>query len=196
MKRSRAGFSLVEVLVAMTAFAGLGMILVMTLKAAADSQRAIVLRAEEHRIVRRASRTLMDELGYASEDSIVFALAAGQGAQASPTYLSFRQRIELDGAAALGVVHMGEAHEDWSLVYAVEEPVGDGDMRRLVRRVVDETGAIVASEPLARGLRPDGASPPGFSVARSGVLWRVTLTTEGKGNADGVEEVFDVRARN
>lgn len=192
---SRAGFSLIEVAAATVALGSIGYVLAFALKASADSQREIGTRASEHRVLREASRKLLDELATAGEDTIAFVHGAQGGVSVQPT-LRFQERIEDGTTAGFGVVHLGVARPDWTLIYAVEEPVGESDSRRLVRRVEDDGGAVQASQIVARDLRPDEAVPPGFRVVKTGDLWEVTLSTEGRNGRDGIEEVFHVRARN
>lgn len=188
---SRSGFSLVEVAVATLALGSIGYVLSFALKAAADSQREITLRASEHRVVRQASRALLDELSMAGEDTIAFTQAID-----TETNLRFQQRIEDGATATFGLMHLGVPRTGWRVVYAIEEPASEADMRRLVRRVEDDAGVVQASQIVARGLRADDADPPGFRVVKAGDLWEITLSTEGIGNRDGIEEAFHVRARN
>ena len=188
--RSRAGFTLLEVVVATASFATIGYVLLFAVKASTDSQSAIYGSTEQHRMLRRASRSLLDELAMASDDTITVAQSQGTN---SPTTLTFRQRIENGGTAGFGVVHLGVPQEDWSLVYAVEAPSTDGDERRLVRRIVDDAGVTQKSDLVARGLV---AGAEGFRVTQAGDLWEITLTTEGRGNNQGIGETFHVRARN
>lgn len=192
---SRSGFSLIEVAVATLALGSIGYVLSFALKAAADSQREITMRASEHRVVRQASRALLDELSMAGEDTIAFT----QGVQSvvdTETNLRFQQRIEDGATATFGLMHLGVPRTGWSVVYAIEEPASASDTRRLVRRVEDDAGVVQASQIVARGLCADDADPPGFRVIKAGDLWEITLSTEGIGNRDGIEEVFHVRARN
>lgn len=170
------------------AFAAMGYVMLMAVKASTDSQAEIALRAEEHRVVRSASRALIDELSLASDDTITVTNSAGQGT--GTTSLAFRQRIEDDGTAGFGLVHLGVPHADWSLVYAVS---ASGE---LVRQVTDEEGVVQTSAVVTKGLRGAGEDPPGFRVVKAGDLWEITLATEGVGNRNGIEEVFHVRARN
>lgn len=191
----RSGFTLVELAVATLALGSIGYVLTFALKASADSQREITTRASEHRIVRSASRALLDELGSAGEETIVFGKEAHAGAAPTPT-LRFQLRIEEGGEGAFGVTHLGVVRTGWSIVYAIEEPVGASDARRLVRRIESEEGVVQSSQIVARGLCAADAEPPGFLVETSGDLWQVTISTEGVGGRTGVEEVFHVRARN
>jgi hypothetical protein len=190
---ARVGFGLLEVIVATAAFATIGYVLLFAVKASTDSQAAISARADDHRVLRSASRSLVDELALAGDDTITVTTAGGAGAFPE---LSFLQRIENGATAGFGVMHLGVPHADWSRVYAVEEPATDGDERRLVCRIVDDEGVTQRSTVVARGLRPADVEPPGFRVVQAGDLWEITLATEGQGNQDGIEEVFHVRARN
>lgn len=186
--RRRAGFSLLEVTVGTAAFATIGYVLLVAVKASTDSQAAIAQRASENRVVRSASRALIDELALASDDTITVTSSSGGGTGTAS--LAFRQRIEDGGTAGFGLMHLGVPRSDWSLVYAVNE---SGE---LVRRVTDEQGVVQVSGVVASGLRGAGEDPPGFRVVKAGDLWEITLATEGAGNRDGIEEVFHVRARN
>jgi hypothetical protein len=192
---SRSGFSLIEVAAATVALGSIGYVLSFALKAAADSQREITTRASDHRVVRAASRDLLDQLSMAGEDTIAFAQAIPVG-EANETALRFQVRIEEGSVATFGVLHLGVPRTGWSVVYAVEEPSGASDTRRLVQRLEDEAGVQQSSTIVARGLRADDAVPPGFRVVKAGDLWEITLSTEGIGGRSGIEEVFHVRARN
>jgi len=196
MKSSRrAGFTLLEVAVATLALGSIGYVLTFAFKASVDSQREITLRASEHRVVRAASRALLDELASAGDETVVFASGPQDGVVVPPT-LRFQTRIEVDGAADFGLLHLGVPRAGWTFEYAVEEPASSADERRLVRRVVDADGTVQSSQIVVRGVRDQAAEPPGFQVVKTGDLWEVTLSTEAIGTRDGVEEVFHVRARN
>ena len=183
----RAGFSLLEVTVSTATFAIIGYVMLVAVKTSTDAQNAIALRTEEHRVLRRASRTLLDELALASDDTITVT-ASGSGSGTAS--LAFRQRIEEGGTAGFGAVHLGVPHTDWTLVYAVSA-AGE-----LVRRVTDGDGVVQASAVVASGLRAASEDPPGFRVVKAGDLWEITLATEGVGDGNGIEEVFHVHARN
>jgi hypothetical protein len=191
MNGQRGGFTLLELTVGTAALGTIGYVLAFAFKASADSQREIARRANENRVVREASRALLDELAMAGESTITFT----HGGSSEPT-LRFQVRIEDGGSPAFGLRHMGVAHAGWTIVYAVEEPAGATDARRLVRRVEDDTGVVVNSRVVVRNLCADDGDPPGFRVEKAGDLWEVTLSTEGVGDRQGIDEVFHVRARN
>lgn len=198
-RAARAGFTLVEMMVAAAAL----MVVLYTLANAVGlgsrSQRTVMRVATESDTLRRAVASLSSELKLTSDSLITVTTLADANHE-----LGLSLPIEVGGSPAWGVpVHTfgvgTQGMPDWSLCYTVQGvPAGGGEVnRRLLRRILDETGAIQDEEVICEGLRSGSDAPPGFTVVRSGDLWEVTLTTAGyTTNADGRGAVFHVRTRN
>lgn len=186
--RGRAGFTLLETVLASTLFVGIGYVLVMSTRASEQSHKTVSQNVASNNNVREVSQGLRDELRSARLSTITLNQPSGGNAT-----LRFQTAI----AGVGGVVEWGvfdrrispdEANcsqPGWFIQYAVEQ--GGVTPNELVRRVIDDTGATRLMHVMARDVVD-------FTVDNSGDVWGVhweTLGSEGKR-----EDEFDVLIRN
>jgi prepilin-type N-terminal cleavage/methylation domain-containing protein len=188
--RRSAGFTLLEMIVALTIFSVIGYTLTMAVDSAGSSHAEMLRTSTASKALRAASDGLIDELR-TTGDARITVTALGDGNHE----LTFLQPIQVGGALAWGV---GD-NADWSIRYTVDPLVAaDGTLdRQLVRQVLDDLGAVQSSEVVVHGLKDGLAAPAGFSVVQNGALWQVTIT-QADHSSDGMAQgvVFDVQAQN
>lgn len=191
MKQRRAGFSLVETVIAMGGFLVVAYALVVTLDIGRDTEQLVRTGAVQNREIRAASRRLVDELR-SSRDSAISVTTLADGNHE----LTFMVPIQLAGVNSWGVYdrslgsdEASQNHEDWQIRYTVDA------QGRLVRQLIDEQAAVQTQAVVAQLATSDAA--PGFQVEDSGDVWVITITrasssTQGSGEV----EVFHVQTRN
>lgn len=198
-RADRRGFTLAETTVSLGVFLVLSYALVVTLDMASDSQSAVTVRSAEVRSARSTHSTFADELREAdSEDVVIETLEDGNH------QVSLRQPIEVAGAAAWGVFDRSlgttddeRNREDWRVRYTVALAQENGvAVRRLVRQIVDEDGAVQRERVLQSGLLSGLGARPGFQVARVGDVWRVQIASQQHGSTSIRGEDFHVGIRN
>lgn len=195
----RRGFTLLETTVSLGVFLVLSYALVVTLDMANDSQSAVSLRSSQVRAARTTQDTFADELRQADSDDVQIETLPDGNHQ-----LSLRQPIEVAGAAAWGVFDrsLGATDEDrnrqdWRVRYTVVEGAENGaTVRRLVRQIVDEDGAVQRQLTLRSGLLSGAGARPGFQVTRVGDVWRVQIAAAQHGSNTHQVEDFHVGFRN
>jgi prepilin-type N-terminal cleavage/methylation domain-containing protein len=198
---ARAGFTLLESIVALTIFAMLGYGLTVVVGLGHHSQRTVANMSAEDRSLRAATTAMIDELRVSSDSTITVTPLADGNHQ-----VRFMQPIDVAGVATWGVYDKmlstnpaNQTHANWHVQYSVKDvPAGNGTVdKELVRQVLDDTDTVRLEKVLAEGLRTGAQNPPGFNMVKAGLVWQITLSTVGKveGKA-GIREVFHVRTRN
>jgi len=196
----RKGFSLVEVTVAMSIFSVIGYGLFAAVETSNGSQRAVSSAVAKNETMRSMKSIMADELKLAADDNITVVTLSDNNHQ-----VTFMHPIQLAGSLGWGVFDPSlgptEAEQNlpnWQVRYTVDSVVQSGNVnRRLVRQVLDDSGAIQNTDVLIEGLKGGGAIPPGFSVTRAGDMWEVQVTligTTNGGHGGGVS--FHVKTRN
>jgi prepilin-type N-terminal cleavage/methylation domain-containing protein len=193
----RAGFSLVELTAAIAVFGIVGYTLAGSVGLAKRAQTTVSRTVDTNVAVRDASSRLRAELK-ATGDARIALATLGDGNHS----LTFQVPVEVAGAEGWGAYERrlgpSEAQQnlvDGQLRYTVETAPNIGE-RRLVRQVLDNTGAVRRSEVLVRGVAPGGANAPGFAIDAVGDLWRVRITRAAREGGAARTEEFHVRTRN
>lgn len=197
----RSGFTLVEVLVALTLFSVLGYAVLLALGVGRSSSGAVEDLADESHSVRVASSALQDDLRATNVAHVAIdTLADGNHA--------VRLQVALDAGGtvawgvherALGATAAAQDRAGWFVRYTVVDAAAGGGAteKQLVRQVVDDTGAVRAARTLVRGLRPGASAPRGFGLVRQGGVWEVTLSTVSlHAGQPGMRVVFHAQSRN
>ena len=200
-RRSRAGFTLLESMVAITLFAIIGYALTVAVSIGNHSQKMVLNMASEDRSFRSATMKLMQELRATRDDRIVVT-DLGDGT----SQLDFPQPIDNAGVAdwgvydrTLGTTAALQNRPNWFVRYTVRDVVaGNGNVdKQLVREVVDDLAVVQKLKVLVHGLRPGNVAPAGFQVIQQGAVWQVTLSTNSQGEGQaGIRTVFHVQTRN
>ncbi len=198
--KARAGFTLLESIVALVVFSAIGGALALATRAGQQTERSVANEAAGSRSLRSVTRALTDELRSSCDTRIVVtALADGNDS------LRFTVPIQVDATTdwgvhdkALGDTEALQNRAGWSLRYTVESVTTHGQTtRRLLRQELDETQAVRRQRVLLDRLRSGSDTPPGFTVRKQGALWEITLSTEPRaGQGQGIQESFHVQARN
>lgn len=198
--RARAGFTLVETVIALVIFSVLGYALGVAADVGNDSALQVVRLSSENRELRAATLQLAAELRTSSDDNITTAVLADSNQQ-----LRFLQPITVAGASAWGVFdrQLGNTaalqnRADWVVQYTVRDQMVNGVVQKqLVRQILDDTFAVQRERVVATGLRSGTDVPPGFRVVQNGAVWEITLSTDGPldGNL-GKSVVMHVNTRN
>lgn len=196
----RAGFTVLETMIALSIFGVLGYSVAVCVDVANDSQRTVYSVAAEDRALRESSSYLTDELRSSTDSQITVTTLGDSNHQ-----LDFMVPIESGGALAWGVYdkNLGSTYADqnkvgWKLRYTVRNSVVGGIVnKQLVRQILD-TGSLIREEKVvAEGLHGGTENPPGFRVVKSGAMWVVTVSTTGKSaESPGIKAEFHVQARN
>tara|TARA_B100000809_G_scaffold262615_1_gene313984 strand:- start:174 stop:800 length:627 start_codon:yes stop_codon:yes gene_type:complete len=161
---SEAGFTLVEVSVAVAVGALCMMVLGQALSSAAGSSESIVRQAEMLNGVQRCMEDLRKELRCASADLAEISGSDGNDVLVLKTSGSFSDGFRWGACDETGVWQAG-----WSARFRVV----DG---HLVREALDIAGRV-RGEPrlLVRGVAAEGGDEKGFSVEKTGSLFNVEL---------------------
>ena len=195
-----SGFTLLEMIVALTLFSVIGYTLMSAVRMAHQSHSAVVASTIENGNRRKASTRLMDEFTSANSTSIQ--VVSGAGVNDSVT---FQLPITVAGVKEWGIVEESlssvpaeQSVAGWSIRYIVLDLPWNGGVRTsLVRQVVDDLDVVQVQDSVVDGLRSGALNPKGFSVEQVGVMWEVTLTTAGNANgSEGRSTVFHVKTRN
>ncbi len=200
-QRARAGFTLIELAIALTLFLVMGYAVTTSLQVARRSNATVDRVANEDRALRSAADALLDDLRSTNAANVTITTVSGQNSQ-----LTLRVPIQIGGAItwgvherALGATAALQDRAGWSVRYLVQNtPLGNGNFdRELRRQVLDDTNVVRDEQTVMHGLRAGADVPPGFRVAQTGDVWEVTLSTEGAiaGRA-GMRTLFHVRSRN
>ena len=199
MKRS--GFTLLEMVVAMTIATVVTYTLAGAVSMAHRSHKAVMQGVAENSFRRSSSKKLIKDMKSANRSSVVVGALPDGNAE-----LTFRLPIYVDGDPAWGVFDPKisndvdkQSKEDWSVKYTVK-PValeGGGIERQLVRQVIDDQGDLKFEVVVASGLRSGTDTPRGFEVVAAGKMWEITLAFESEvADGDGGDSVFHVGTRN
>ncbi len=193
--RTRAGFTLLEVMISLGIFSVVGYGIAVALKAGGSMQGTVVRVSNDDREMRGASRRLLDEL-QDTADSKITTLTGADG----NTTLRFQQPVDNAGTHTWGVFdrEIGTTDADhtrvgWYVNYLTRM---QGGKRQLVRQELDAALAVQREKVITDGVRAGGATPPGFRVQKVGAVWQVTLSTDGEQGQEGIRTVFHVRTRN
>jgi len=198
-KRS-SGFTLLEMVVALTLFSVIGYTLMSAVRMAHQSHRAVVASTIENGNRRKACTRLIEELASANSASIQVVTGAGVNDS-----ITFQMPITVAGVKEWGAkeeslssIPEEQSVAGWSIRYVVFDLPWNGGVRSsLVRQVLDDLDVVRVQDSVVDGLRSGVLNPKGFSVEQVGVMWEVTLTTMGNAdNSEGRSTVFHVKTRN
>lgn len=194
-RRKAAGFTLIELMVAVSIFSVLGYALTSALSISIGSQKTVDTASQVNRTLREMTGQLTNEFRLTRDDSIAVAILPDANHQ-----VTFQLPILVAGAAAWGIpgsyLETAKAAdaENWSLRYTVDVVVEDGEVnRRLVRQVLDAALTVQSQEVVADGLRAGDDIWPGFRVMQTGDVWDISLSMTG--NTGGQVELH-VATRN
>lgn len=200
--RSRtAGFTLVEVLVALTLFSVLGYSVALAVGVGEQSRTAVADVVDQDQELRAATSALLTDLRATNADHVAIAL----GADANDS-VRLTVPIEVGGAILWGVHErtLGpdaatQDRVDWSVRYrVVDVATGPASVdKELVRELLDAAGVVQRSNVLVHDLRDGAGNPAGFKVVQLGAVWEVTLSTTGaRAGQPGLRTVFHAQSRN
>ncbi len=197
----KTGFTLLETVIALAIFTVLGYGLALAAAVGSNSQREVLRIAVENKSLHESVATLVDELSATSDANITTALLADDN-----TRLRFMMPIVDAGANSWGVYdrRLGctpalQNRANWLVQYTVRDVEIAGGVleKQLVRQILDTNLVVQREDVLAHGLRGGNVVPPGFRVAMNGVMWEVTLSSDGPRNGNlGKSTVFHVKTRN
>ena len=192
-----AGFTLIETAVALAIFTALGYTLSVVVALGKHSQTTITGLTTEDRSLRLATTDLIEDLRTSSDATItVTALPDGNHK------VKFMQPIDAGGAQTWGVYDRSinpNPMPNWHVQYIVRDlALGGGAVdKQLVRQVLDDTDVVKKEKVLADNLQAGNQVPPGFKMVKVGLVWQITLSTQGKVEGrSGIREVFHVQTRN
>ena len=196
-RRSRAGFTILEILLAAGVLTIVGLTVSQGLIVANDSHEAVTRGTARNGSMREASAVLRSELK-ASRESLITLTKADTG----QAVLTFQVPIDAGGTDDWGAYdrRLGNASTDWnrsgwSLRYQVQDD--QQGTPALVRQVLDLSGSVQFEETLVTGLRggdhPDGA---GFEVDQTGDVWLITISHQEQSGNSKRSETIHVRTRN
>lgn len=200
MSHRRAGFSLVEMMIALGMFSVLGLGLAMASRAGSQASETVATATTENGNIRDVTRLLVQELTTARDaDIVVNALLDGNDE------MTFSVPVVVGGAPDWGVydTSLGLTEADWNRAgwrfrYAARQVFEGGQLvdRVLVRQILDDTGVVQQERALLAGLS-DGVDPAGFTVRDVGDVWELTITTtRNGGGTSGRRMVVHVHTRN
>ena len=177
-RSAAAGYTLLEIMIALSIFSVLGYALMSALAISSGTQKAVNGASEDNRLLRAVTAQLTNEFRLTRDDLIAITVLADQNHE-----VTFQLPILVLGAAAWGVPGTdlpGTQTPDaanWSLRYTVAAVVENGQQnRRLIRQVLDETQTIRSQEVVADWLRAGNDTWPGFNVVQTGDVWDITLS--------------------
>lgn len=197
--RRRRGFTFLEVVIAVSVFAVVGLTLARALSSSEDSRNLLFEIVEDNQSMRESTAALADDFGLAGEESIaVTELEDGNHE------VRFMQPVEVGGNLAMGAWDdsFGDTDDErnkpgWQVVYTVVDFAGDGSDRRLLRRIVDDEDDVQLEETIATGLANGLGANPGFQMVKAGDMWEVSLSKASHAGSDTTTRtVFHVRTRN
>ncbi len=199
-RTKRSGFTLIEMVISMSIFVVIGYGLVVALKAGRNSAQAVHDISDADHGLRTATSKLIDELGSSADTQITVTTLADGNNQ-----VRFLMPIDVGGNLVWGVYDRtfgstpaAQNKANWSICYTVRSQVSNGKTtRELVRRILDDKQVVQKESVLMTGLCSGGVATPGFKIAKAGVLWQITVNTEGvlQGKT-GLGAVFHVQAQN
>ncbi len=196
----RAGFTLIETVIALAIFSVLGYGLALTATLGQESQAEVQRVATENRDLREASSWLLDEMRSTGNARVTTTVLADSNNQ-----VRFMVPIDDAGVASWGVYdkRLGgtaalQNRAGWLVQYTVKNVVLNGAVdKQLVRQILDTALTVQREDVLAHGLRSGTDVPPGFKVAMNGAMWEITLSTDGPQNGSlGKKMVLHVKTRN
>ncbi len=200
-RHARAGFTLIEVSLALVLFTAIGYGLVVATSAGHDTQAELLRVASENRSLRDSSDRLVEELRTCAATSITVTTLQNGNSE-----LTFQQPIvvgtTLDWGVfdpALGPTEAEQNQPGWSVRFTVTDAVHpDGSIDRQLRRQVLDAGGAVQQDELVLGNLSIGMGPnAGFTVTQTGVVWEVRVQQTGHQQAaHGEELLFHVQPRN
>lgn len=196
----RAGFTLIESMIAISIFAVVGYGLFVAVDIAFDSGEIVTDVTGTNRNLRKATRSLHDEMGQASDGTITI----GNSLQGSHE-LTFMVPILVGGAESWGVYDrtLGSSEDDWNkenwqVRYTVQQSVVEEQLQlNLVRQVIDAAGAVQSEKTVVEHLAHGENEPAGFHVEKVGDMWVVTCTAYGSATSKQASSTtFHIRTRN
>lgn len=195
-RSARAGFTLLEVMVAIVVFLAVGYGLTQAVGLADRSHGLVTRGSTLNASMRDTTGRLRSELQLASASRMTVETLPSGSHQ-----LTMLQPIEVGGAPAWGVYdrRLGQDEEsrtqpDWQVRYTVRTDAA-GELE-LVRQVLDAAGVVQLQKRLLSDVRDGSNGEPGFQLVDAGDVWQVTLRTQGEGERDAATQTFDVRLRN
>lgn len=180
--------SLVEVTIASTLFAGLGYVLLLSLRVSESSHESVASNADASEELRETASVMREELRSALMSSVSVMSPPG-----GTSVLTLQTAVRSSGSTPAWGAYDRNLDPDpdachkagWSLRYSVASSgVNQGD---LVREILDDAGGIALTETLAHDVNT-------FQVTESGEVWVIQVATTASDGTSYAEE-FDVRTR-
>lgn len=197
----RAGFTLLETVIALVIFMALGYGLSIAALVGSHSEREVSRLANENRSLRESVADLANELQGTSDANVSTTVLSDGNTQLRLMMPIVDAGVNSWGVydRRLGATPALQNRANWLVQYTVRNApsAGGGTEKQLVRQVLDLNLAVQLEDVLAHGLRGGAVTPPGFNVAMNGAMWAVTLSTDGPLNGKlGQSTVFHVKTRN
>jgi type II secretory pathway component PulJ len=198
--RRGAGFTVLEMMFAVSIFSIIGYSLGVALDAGQDSQAEVLRTSVGNKAMRESSKQLIDELRESSDATITITTLPDGNHE-----LTFQQPITVGTNLVWGVHErklstdpLQQTQQNWSVRYTVVSVLLAGGWERtLVRQILDTGGNVRFQENLMEDLKSGAAAPEGFRMVRVGSLWEITMTQNSStatGVGEGVE--FHVQTQN
>ncbi len=190
--RRQRGFTIVEVVAAMTVMAIVGLSLMQLIRISHGGARATADMTRSWGGLRKASGMMADDLAQSAATKMTLATVNGE------QQVTLQQPVAVAGGAVTwGACDLAQPvatrmRPGWFVRWTVRTVNGE---RQLVRQLLDAAQSVKVEQVVVRKLRAGTGSKPGFKVQASGQMWTITLSADGPNGA--VEMVsFDVGLRN
>lgn len=195
----RAGFTLVEVVIASVVLVALWYGLADAMRSGARSQQVLMDAAGEVGEIRRSNGELLDDLRATSAAAMSVELEADGNC-----VLELQHPIRFEGADTWGVSTPGHAFDapttgepGWRIRYSVSGTTLQSAPRSLVRQVLDADEEVRDERVIVTELAQGDTAHPSFSVTQEGELWKVHISQANHDDGpDGPGTEFHVRMRN
>jgi len=197
---SASGFTLIEVVIAASLMAVMGLALGSASMMGNNAHVAVLDAIDASKGLRAAGSTVLGEFRSTDADTIAITTLADGNHE-----VSFMLPITVGGLPAWGVYDPSygptaalQNKLNWRIRYTVKNVAENGTpLRKLVRQVLDTSAVVQEEETLVNGLRSGVAGSPGFSVTPSGEMWKIEINTEGYADgSQGEKSEYYVRTRN
>lgn len=203
-RQNEKGFSLLELIVTMAISTMVMGAVVLLSKGGQDSSSTIIKEGSKARDLREAANLISKDLRQAGVGTLsITTLGDGNNTVVFQKPISFSAGAITWGVfeKSLGNSPSSRNKSNWSYRYTVVPVTLKGGIvdRQLVRDFLDGSLALQKRQVIAHFLRKGTGTNPGFSVAPSGSLWKVQISTQRpSGVGEGVVQTlsFDVALRN
>lgn len=191
-ERRQRGFTIVEVVAAMTVMVIVGLSVMQLIRISHGGARATADMTRSWGGLRKASGMMADDLAQAAVSKMTLTTVNGE------QQVTLQQPVAVAGGAVTwGACDMDQPvatrlRSGWFVRWTVRTVNGE---RQLVRQLLDAAQSVKVEKVVVRKLRTGTGSKPGFKVQASGQMWTITLSADGPNGAVDMVS-FDVGLRN